>query len=265
MSRDTTLPPSAPPTAGAASLTTQTARAAQWRFTGAAVGAVSQLTVGVILARLLTPADFGLMALAFVVLGLARPLGDLGVGNAVIQRAALTDRHIRTAFTFSTLVGLAIAAAIAMAAPLGAAAMRNPGVTPVLRGLAPGFALGGIAVVAGALLRRRIDFKRPALIESASYVIGYGGVSIGLALLGYGVWSLVWGSLCQSLLSCVSLLIASRHSLRPLLARRELADLLHFGMGAWVSGLVNYVALNVDNVVVARWLGATSLGLYGRA
>ena len=57
------------------------------------------------------------MALALVVLGLARPLGDLGVGNAVIQRASLTDRHIRAAFTFSTLVGLAIAAAIAMAAP----------------------------------------------------------------------------------------------------------------------------------------------------
>lgn len=246
-------------------LATQTTRAAQWRFTGAVAGAVSQLVVGVILARLLTPADFGILALAWAVLGLARPLGDVGLGTALVQRSALTDRHIRTAFTFSALQGLAITAAFAVAAPLGAAALRNPEVTPVLRALAVRFAFGGLATVAGALLHREMDFKRPALIDTGSYVIGYALVSIGMALLGYGVWSLVWGSLVQSLLATVLTLLAARHSLQPLLARRELGELLHFGMGASLSGLVNYVALNVDNVIVGRWLGAASLGMYARA
>ena len=97
-------------TPSAESLTTRTARAAQWRFAGAAVGAVSQLVVGVLLARLLTPADFGVAALAYVVLGLAQPLGDLGLGSAIVQRARLSDRHIRAAFTCSVLVGVGIAA-----------------------------------------------------------------------------------------------------------------------------------------------------------
>src|SRR5580700_6783110 len=106
-------------------------RAAQWRFAGSAFSAGSQFVIGVLLARLLTPADFGLMALAYVVLGLAQPLGELGMRGAVVQRAGLTDRHIRTAFTFSTLVGLVVAAVLVRAAPLGAAVMRDPNVTPV--------------------------------------------------------------------------------------------------------------------------------------
>jgi PST family polysaccharide transporter len=250
---------------GTASLTSQTTQAAQWRFGGTVAGAISQFVVGVILARLLTPADFGILALAWVVLGLARPLGDLGVGTAVVQRIALTDRHVRTAFTFSTLLGLTITAAIAAAAPLVAAALRNPDVTPILRGLAVRFAFAGMATVAGALLRRRMDFRRSAMIDTASYVIGFGGVAITMALRGYGVWSLVWGSIVQSLLASAFTLLAAPHSPRPLFAGRELGELLHFGMGASVSGLVNYVALNVDNIVVGRWLGAASLGMYARA
>jgi PST family polysaccharide transporter len=219
----------------------------------------------VLLARLLTPADFGLAGLAYVVLGLAQPLGDLGLGNAVVQRAELTDRHIRTAFTSSVLVGIAIAVVMAVAAPLGAAAMRDARVTQVLRLLSAGIALRGAAVVAEALLRRHLDFRRPFLIDTVSALVGYGGVAVSLALRGYGVWSLVWGGLVQTLISSTAQLAVVRHPVRPLLARRELQDLLGFGLGAAVSGCVNYVALNGDNFLIGRLMGASSLGLYGRA
>lgn len=249
----------------AESLTDRTTRAARWRLAGSVVGAVSQLAVGVLLARLLTPADFGVMTLAFVVLGLAGPLGDLGIGGAVVQRPALTDRHLRTAFTFSVMLGVAFAGVMSLAAPLAAVAMREPKVTPVLRLLSLGFALGGTAVVASALLRRQLDFRRQFFIDTTSYVIGYGGVAITMALLGYGVWSLVWGGLVQTLLESGAQLAVVRHAVRPLLARQELGELLHFGLGSAASGCVNYVALNADNFVVGRWMGAASLGLYSRA
>lgn len=252
-------------TPSAETLTDRTTRAAQWRFAGSAVGAISQLVVGVLLARLLTPADFGVMALAWVVLGLARPLGDLGIGGAVVQRAALTERHVRTAFTFSVLLGLSAATALAATAPLAAAALRDPRVTSVLRLLALGFALQGVAVVSGALLRRRLDFRRQFFIDIGSYLVGYGGVAVSLALFGYGVWSLAWGSLAQGVLASAAQLGVVRHPVRPLLGRRELADLLHFGVGATAIAFVNYLALNGDNFVIGRWSGATSLGLYSRA
>jgi O-antigen/teichoic acid export membrane protein len=253
------------PTSPAESLTTRTARAAQWRFAGAAVGAVSQFVVGVLLARLLTPADFGIVALAYVVLGFAQPLGDLGLGNAVVQRTELTDRHVRTAFTFSTLMGLVVAVVLAIVAPLGAAAMRDANVTPVLRALSAGFAIRGTAVVAEALLRRHLDFRPHVLIETASYVVGYGGVGVSLALLGHGVWSLVWAGLVQAMVSSAAQLAVVRHPVRPLLASRELAELLGFGLAAAASRCVNYVALNGDYFVVGRSMGAASLGLYSRA
>jgi O-antigen/teichoic acid export membrane protein len=249
----------------AESLTTRTTRAAQWRLAGSSVGALSQLVVGVLLARLLTPADFGVTALAYVVLGLAQPLGDLGMGNAIVQRADLTDRHIRTAFTFSTLMGLVVAAVLVTVAPLGAAVMRDSNVTSILRVLSAGFVFRGVSVVAQALLRRHLDFRRQVLIETASSTLGYGGVALSLALLGHGVWSLVWGGLAQTLIASIAQLAVVRHPIRPLLAPRELEDLLGFGLGAAVSGCVNYVALNGDYFVVGRLMGAFNLGLYSRA
>ena len=184
-----------------------------------------------LLARLLTPADFGVMALAWVVLGLARTLGDLGIGGAVVQRAALTERHVRTAFTFSVLLGVGAATVLAAAAPLGAAALRNPQVTSVLRLLAIGFGVQGAAVVSAALLRRQLDFRRQSFIDIGSYLLGFGGVAVGLALLGYGVWSLAWGSLAQTVVASGAQLAVVRHAMRPLLGRRELADLLRFRLG----------------------------------
>lgn len=95
----------------AQSLTNRTTRAVQWRFASSAVAAVSRFAIGVLLARLLPPNDFGVVALAFVVLGLAGPIGDLGIGGAVVQRTGLTERHVRTGFTFAVLLGAAMASA----------------------------------------------------------------------------------------------------------------------------------------------------------
>ena len=247
------------------SLTDRTTRAVQWRLMGAAIGVLFQLAVGVLLARLLTPEDFGVMALAMMVLGVAQLLGDLGIGDAVVQRAGLTTGHVRTAFTFSMVLGLAMAAVMMMAAPLGALVMRDAQVTPVLRVLSARFVFCGAAAVAEAMLRRQLNFRQLFFIDTFSYVLGYGTVAVTLALLGYGVWSLVWGSLVQALIASAAQLAAGRHSIRPLLVRRDLTDLLHFGFGSTVSRCVNYLALNGDNFVVGRWIGPASLGAYGRA
>ena len=204
-------------------------------------------------------------ALAYVALGLAQSIADLGLGSAIVRRAVVTDRHVRSAFTCSVIGGLSIAAVIAAAAPLGAAAMHDTTVTPVLRLLSVGIALRGTAVVADALLRRQLDFRRAFFIDTASYALGFGGVAVSLALHGYGVWSLVLGSLVQTLTASIAQLAVVRHPVRPLLARRELGDLLGFGFPAAASGCVNYMALNGDYFVVGRLMGAVNLGLYSRA
>ena len=205
------------------------------------------------------------MTLTGVVMGFTRLVGDLGIGSAVVQRAGLSDRHVRAAFTFSVLFGVVQAVAMIVAAPLGALVVRDARVTPILRGLAATFAIGGTSVAAGALLRRQLDFKRRFFIDTASFVLGYGGVATALALTGYGVWSLVWGSLAEAFLSSGAQLAVVRHSVRPSLATRELNELFHFGLGSTLINCTNYLARNGDNFVVGRWMGAASLGFYSRA
>jgi teichuronic acid exporter len=246
-------------------LTGRTARAVRWRFAGTVVSAAFQFGVGVLLARLLPPADFGLVALASIVLGVLRPLSDLGVSTALIRKPELTDGHVRTAFTLSVLLGFGIAAALATGAPLGAIIVGDAHVTPILQVLAAALAFRSVGVVAEALLARRLEFKQIFFIESGTSLVGYGGVAVALAYSGYGVWSLVWGSVVQAvLMSCAQLLVV-RHSIRPRLRATEAGHLLQVGIGASLGSWVNYLALNGDNFVVGRWIGAASLGLYGRA
>jgi PST family polysaccharide transporter len=246
-------------------LTQRTARAAPWRLGAAMVAAASQFAAGVLLARLLPPAEFGLMALALVLVSFVQPLGDLGIGNAVVQRSLLNERHVRGAFTVTVLLGLAVTALVAIAAPLAAAVTGNTGIAPVLRVLSAVFVFRGFGVVAEALLRRRLDFRRLFFIDACSYLFGYGMLAIALAFAGFGVWSLVWGALLQSAIASLALLISVRHDVRPLLVWRESSDLLGFGATSATAALVNSLALNGDSFVVGRMLGPAALGLYARA
>jgi PST family polysaccharide transporter len=247
------------------SLTAQARDAIHWRVAGAVAGAASQFLVGVVLARLLAPADFGVIALAYAILAVPRPFFDLGMGSAIVQRANLTERHVRTAFTVSSVMGLTLAAILAVLAPFGSSIARAVDVVPLLRVLSVSMAIRGTAVVAEALLRRQLDLRRLFIIETASYVIAYGGVSITLAILDHGFWSLAWGAVLQTLMSSGMLLRASRHPVRPLVSRRELADLTKFGLGASLTSSVNSAAVNADNLIVGRLMGSDSLGLYTRA
>ena len=223
------------------------------------------LMVGVVLARLLPPADFGLAALALIVIGFAAMVSDVGVGAAVIQRLVVTTAHLRVAFTLSVLAGVVIAAGLFGIAPLVALLAKSPAVSPVLRVQSIVFIATGVGTVARAQLQRRLDFRRLFAVDLSSYLLGYALIAIGGAVLGWGVWSLVIGSLVQSWLASVLCVSAAKAPLRPLLAKRELRDLLGFGVGVTLNGVIAYIGRNGDNFLVGRFLGTTALGLYSRA
>lgn len=239
--------------------------AAQWRLVSAVVQGAMQFGVGVLLARLLPPAAFGLIALAMVVTGFASSVSDLGLGAAVVQRRDLTERHLRVSFTTSMLMALGLTLVLVALSPFSAPLLRDPAVPAVLRAEAVIFLFGGLGSTARAVLRRDLRFQPLFWTGFLSYLVGYAGVATGMALLGYGVWSLVAGALAQALLESVLCLVVVRHSLRPLLSRAELRELFGFGAGASVNNVINYVARNADNMIVGRWLGEAALGLYGRA
>jgi O-antigen/teichoic acid export membrane protein len=246
-------------------LSERTVSAGQWRMAAWGIQAVLQLAVGVLLARLLPPAEFGLAGLAMVVITFATLVSEMGLGIAVVQRRPLTDRHLRTAFTASLSMGIAAAAAIYLLAPLAAPLLRSPELPPLLRAMTLVFVFGAAGATARATLQRAMDFRRLFAIDVASYGLGYAAVAVPMALNGYGAWSLVIGSIVQSGLAAAIALAFARHPVRPLLARTELRELCGYGAAATLNQVVNGIARNADNLLVGRLLGPAALGVYARA
>ena len=236
-----------------------------WTFSGTGVQAVVQIAVLMALGRLLTPAEFGIMGAAAVVIALSQIVSQIGVGPALIQRRELRPAHVRVAITLSCTLGILLGAAVYAGAPAIARFYRIPEVEPVLRVVAFLFPLDGLNTVAKSLLSRDLRFRLFVALDVSSYVAGYAAVSVGLALLGFGVWALVWANLAQVALRTVVMYVATRHPVRPSMDLQAGRDLLSFGLGHSIAQIGTVLSQQGDNLVVGRWLGPAALGVYGRA
>lgn len=236
-----------------------------WQMLASAIKFVSSFGIGIALARLLPPEDFGIVGLAYIATGFAATLTDLGFGPAIIQRKELTERHIRVCQTLSVAATVLMGVALFASAGLIADFFKDPRVEPVLQVLALSFPFTGLGITSGALLTRQLAFKTLVKIQLFASILGYGGVAVAMAATGFGYWSLVGGTLVQTVLSTVLQYVASRHTLRPLVSRAEVRDLFGFSAGMSLTSTVNYFARQGDYFVVGRLMDATSLGLYSRA
>jgi O-antigen/teichoic acid export membrane protein len=236
-----------------------------WTLSGTGVQVAVQLLAIMALGRLLTPAEFGLMGAATVVIACSQIVSQIGVGPAIIQRRELEPAHVRVGVTLSCTLGLLLGAIVWFEAPAIAGFYRMPGLEPVLRAVAFLFPLDGLNTVAKSLLTRQLRFRLYVALDAGSYILGYAAVGVLLAWLGYGVWALVIASLAQVTLRTAAMYLAARHPLRPSLNLRASRDLLSFGFGHSMAQIGTLLSQQGDNLVVGRWLGAAALGVYGRA
>ena len=236
-----------------------------WMSLGSGAQAILQLVVLMILARLLTPSDFGVVAVALVVLGFSIIFSQLGVGPAIVQRKVLELEHLRMAFTLSLLFGLIITALVWLSAPEISGFFRISELTPVIRAMSFMFLLQSISVVSESLLQRELKFRILAAIDVITFAVGFGGVGIMFALMNYGVWSLVAAYLAQALLKTLILLYKQPHPKLPIIHKQAFLELMNFGGGFTLARIGNYLAGQGDNLVVGRYLSAEALGIYGRS
>ena len=246
-------------------LTHRTIGSIAWSSFGTAGQTITNILVAFILARLLTPVDFGIISAALIVIGFCKIFASLGVGSAIIREPSVSEIQLRTGFTISTMLGLGLATLFFLISPALAALFQLEGLAPVLRALSPIFIMDGLATIAASSLQRDLQFRTLGLIQTLSNAFGYGLVGIVLAFLGFGMWSLVVAQLMQTLIEDALTLLAKPHPKRPALNLKELQKLVGFGSGMTATKLANFVALQGDNFVVGRWLGAEALGLYSRA
>jgi PST family polysaccharide transporter len=236
-----------------------------WMSAGNGARAVLKVGVLAVLARLLTPTEFGVVAGAGVAVWLSLVFSSLGVGPALIQRREVDATHVETAAAASALFGIATALVVAALAPFVESFLRVDGLAPILRGLSVVFPIAGLAAVAECMLQRELRFAAIARAELVSYAVGYGIVGIALGAAGAGAWALVGAEVAKSVVKTGVMLRDVPAARRLRLHSGVLGELLRFGGGYTASSLTTYVVAQGDNVVVARFLGAAALGVYGRA
>lgn len=227
--------------------------------------AVAEIVALVVLARLLSPGEFGLYAAALVVIKFSVIFESLGIGPAIVQRPILEERHLRVGFTLSLLLSLSMAALIWLTAPAIAAFLRLPELTPVVRGACVVFVCHGASMVAQAAAQRALRFRWLATIDASAFAAGFVLAGPVLAWYGFGVWALVGALVTQHFTRTVALLVGQPHPKRPLFERRAFGELLYFGGGFTLARVCNYLAGQIDRLVVGRWLGAQALGVYALA
>ena len=237
----------------------------KWAFVTAGGQALLSLAIAMALVRLLTPGDFGLLAIALVFLALADTAGRRGLGTAVVQRHELTERHVATAFTLALATALPLAAALWVLAPALCRLIGEPEAAPVLRTLCLATAIAGAGMVSEYLLRRRLRFRALMAAAILSQAVGNGLVAVGLALLDGGVWALAWGTVARQAVFTLAVIAFEPVRPRLLAGRRETADLLRTGAGFSATAVFSFLANHGLNVAIAHMLGAAALGLFTRA
>lgn len=242
----------------------KTKTAVVWRFASTGIAGVIEFGTNIVLARLLMPEDFGIVALALIVIGLTAVLGQFGLGAAIVQRQQIQERHLTGAFWGSAALGVIMAGALCLVAGPAARLFGEPAVKPVMQLLSIMMIVSSLSAVPRALLHRALEFRKLFWTDLVGK-IAYGAIGIPLAIIGFNFWSLVWASLGGQVLALIALAVATRYVPSLRLRLSGLMDLVRFGGGVTAVGVLNYAASNVDYFIIGRWLNPAALGLYKKA
>jgi O-antigen/teichoic acid export membrane protein len=237
--------------------------AVRWMSASRLVAEVAGVGSTVVVARLVSPAEFGHAAVALIVVVLAIGIANYAVSAPLVQRRSLEQAHVEAAALVTLIAGLTLSASTFLVAPLLVGPIFGERVVDLVRLVSPAFLLACVGAVPHALRSRALDFRRLGLIEAASTVVG-AATAVALALAGLDAESVVLGGLAR-LASSTGLLLASGPRAAPRWHARPAGDLAGFGIPACVASLAYTAFQNVDYAIVAARLSAAQTGFYWRA
>jgi PST family polysaccharide transporter len=217
-----------------------------------------------ITARVLTPADFGKVAMILGFVGVIGIFRDLGLTAATVHARTLTHHQVNTLFWINSAAGLLITLIGVAAAPLVASFYHEPDLGPLCAALALGFFINSLCAQHGALLQRRLEFVTLARLQLITAAVS-GLLSGVLALCGFGVWSLVWPILISGLINTLLQWHYCRWRPQAPAYDPSATQLIHFGKNLILFGLLDFMAHNIHSVMLGRYVGAAPVGHYNRA
>ncbi|HKU16682.1 MAG TPA: oligosaccharide flippase family protein, partial [Steroidobacteraceae bacterium] len=240
-------------------------RSVGWSASGSLLQAIAQLLALVVLARLLSPAAFGIVSAASLVTQSLLIAAEFGVGACLVQRSHLERAHLTSGATLAMLTAFIVATILWVLAPWCAQVFGTPELTDVLRVYGVVFVIKAIATVAEATLQRELRFGSLAASDGISFIVGYAGVAIVCALAGWSYWSIVAAHIAQTLLRSAMLLRAAGELPSFGWTRAAAGEIARFSLGQMLSRSGSLIANQSDSFVAGIALGAAPLGLYGRA
>lgn len=236
-----------------------------WAAVGIGGQGVGQFVLLAVLARRLSPEEFGIVTATMIVVGLGRMFIEGSTGPALVQRERLEPAHVRAGFAVALYTALFLMGVSLLSAPFVESFFAMPGLAPVMRALSLVFLFLGLGIVPEALLQRELKLKAIAFSDNLSSLVGLMMTGVVLALAGFGIWALVLAVLCQMFLKAVALLLMRPHERALVPDARAARELWEFSGGFLTARVFNYSAGHGDNFVVAKWMSAETLGIYGRA
>lgn len=218
----------------------------------------------VVLARLLTPSDFGLVAMVAVFLNLIVLIKDAGLAQATVQRATIRHEQISALFWVNIFLSVAVAGLVVAIAPVVAWLYGERRLFGVTVALALPILFAGAALQHRALLQRDLQFKKLAVADIGSLLVGTSCGAV-FAMLGFGFWSLVLMQCATALTNGAIIWIASGWIPGAFLRGTGIRSMLGFGANLFGFNAINYFARNADNFLIGKVIGAEALGQYSRA
>ena len=245
------------------SLRQRAASGGKWTAISAVAGIAIQLLQISVLGRLLNPADYGLMAMMMVVIGLANSIADFGFGNYLVQIENLSRQLLTQFFVLGTILAALLALTIALLADQVAIYYNSPALSSLLPWLALGVMVATVSQIQFAILQRYFKFQAIAIVKITASLISL-VVTVLLASFGYGVWSLVVG---QIALGSCKIIFYSRNTHQaltslPKTCQTRLSDAIRFGSFQVAERFVNCLSQNLDKIVIGHMLGNAVLGIY---
>ena len=225
---------------------------------------LSQLVIVSILAHLLSPNDFGLLAMATVFTNLATLIAELGVGYALIQKQDVEEKHYSSAFWLNIFIGLLLTIIFIFISPLIAKFYNKPSLEYILKVISFNFLIASFCVIQQSILTKAMEFKKLAIRDISAVIIA-GLVGIFMAYSGFGVWSLVCQLISFTLVNAFLLWILSEWRPKFIFSLSAIKEILPFSMHITGVNIIGYFAENVDQLVIGKFLGTLSLGYYSLA
>lgn len=223
-----------------------------------------QFLIGVVLARLLAPSDFGMIGMLSIFMSVSQTFIDCGFSNALIRQKDTTEKDYGTAFLLNFLISLVAFGVLFAGAPFVADFYQMPDLKAVMRAVSLTLVINALFTVHKVRLTRAVDFKTQSKVTLSSAIVS-GMLGIYLAYNGFGVWSLVYQVICNSVLNLILMTVMLKWFPKPGFHKKSFDELFGFGSKILVASLISSVYSNLYNIVIGKRYSASDLGYFTRA